>query len=66
MLVLALLILLVVALTLIAAYFYGNGEASYFSIEKDEEDLTSLEAGFVITATVLFLFILFVLLVKLW
>lgn len=58
-------LLVFLIITLAAAYFRGNGDVNYFSTDE-YDDLTSIEVGFVITETVLFLFILLILIIKLW
>jgi len=54
----------------IVAYFYATkgNLTDYFSVTEEdvEGELSNLEVGFVITGITMFLFILFVLLVKLW
>ena len=64
-----LIIVLFIVASIVAYFCVTKGNLiDYFSVmEEDVEgELSNLEVGFVITGVTMFLFILFVLLVKLW
>lgn len=64
-----LIIVLFIAAAIVAYFCAKKGNLiDYFSVTEEdvERELSNLEVGFVITGITMFLFILFVLLVKLW
>lgn len=64
-----LIIVLFIVASIVAYFCVTKGNLiDYFSVTEEdvEGELSNLEVGFVITGVTMFLFILFVLLVKLW
>lgn len=64
-----LIIVLFIVASIVAYFCVTKGNLTdYFSVTEEdvEGELSNLEVGFVITGVTMFLFILFVLLVKLW
>lgn len=64
-----LIIVLFIVASIVAYFCVTKGNLTdYFSVTEEdvEGELSNLEVGFVITGITMFLFILFVLLVKLW